>query len=201
MFVMELTSASKYLKAKNKKTGSTFLLRPFTACSMAENLSITGSLARQPGSVLIEYLVEGALDRISWSRTSSNTGRCHELWRQTCFEVFFSSKDEEAYWEVNLCRNGCWNVYHFTNYRTGMREERAIGQPLLRFVTDGDFLSLTCVLELHGLIDDSSDLEIGVSSVIQATDGSTSYWAIDHQGSVPDFHKRSSFCLGLPAME
>jgi hypothetical protein len=197
---MGLQALNKHLKAKNKKTGTAFLLRPFTACSMAENLSITGSLVRQPGSVLIDYQMEGALDRISWSKTSSVTGRCHELWRQTCFELFFSIKDEAAYWEVNLCRNDCWNVYHFTNYRTGMREERAIGQPVFRFVTDGDLLSLTCVLELNGLIDDLSDLEVGVSSVIQAADGSTSYWAIEHQGLVPDFHNRPSFCLGLPGI-
>ncbi len=193
-------STSKYLKAKNKKIGTPFLLRPFTTCTMAENLSITGSLARRPGSVQIEYQVEGALDRIRWPGPSNTTGRCHGLWRHTCFELFFSIKNKDAYWEVNLCQNDCWNVYHFTQYRTGMREEKSIGQPLFRFVTGGDFLSLTCTLELNGLIDDSSDLEVGVSSVIQATDGGTSYWAIDHQGLVPDFHYRPSFCLGLPAM-
>ena len=177
-----------------------FHLRSFTTCSIAENLSISGSLTRQPGTLLVEYQVEGALDRICWPSTSGTSGRCHELWRQTCFEFFFSIKDDAAYWEVNLCLNDCWNVYHFSNYRSGMRQEESIDPPLCRVVVDGNLLSFTCALKIDNLIDDSSGVEVGISSVIQATDGSTSYWAIDHCDSKPDFHNRSSFCLNLPKL-
>ena len=196
--MLPLLVRSIVLKWRRSKKAKTFFhLRPFTTCSLAKDLSISGSLTRQPGTVLVKYQVEGALHRVNWPRTSGITGRCHELWRQTCFELFFAIKGEAAYWEVNLGLNDCWNIYHFSDYRNGMRQEESIAPPLCRVVVDGNLLSLTCALKFNNVIDDSSDLVVGVSSVIQATDGSTSYWAIDHCDLKPDFHNRSSFCLNL----
>lgn len=149
----------------------------------------------------IEYKLEGALDYINLPRTSQVPMRCHELWRQTCFELFFGIKGDPSYWEVNLSPSGCWNVYHLTDYRTGMREEKSLGQPTFRVVSDGEFWSLFCTIDLKGFIDDCSDLEVGVCAVLQTTDGSISYWAIDHPGTVPDFHNRGSFCVQLPGAE
>ncbi len=63
-----------------------------------------------------------------------------------------------------------------------------------------DFLSLKCTVYLNGIVADSSDLEVGVSCVIESTDGTTSYWAIIHQGTEPDFHNRSSFLVVMPGL-
>ena len=161
---------------------------------------ISGYVTRRSGAVQITYIVEGALNGISWPTATLIKGRCHELWRQTCFELFLAIKDNSAYWEVNLSPNDCWNVYHFTDYRTEMREERAVNQPFCRIVKERELFSLSCNIDLNSLIDDSSDLEVGISSVIEATDGSTSYWAIDHHGTEPDFHKRASFGMVLPGV-
>jgi hypothetical protein len=190
-----------YLTNHEKQAGTNFQLHPFIAGPMTENLSISGSLARRSGVVQIEYKVEGALDLVNWPTTSQVKGRCHELWRQSCFELFFAIKGDSSYWEVNLSPNDCWNVYYFTDYRAGMREEKFVGQPVCRVAADGDLLSLTCTLEIKGFIDDCSDLEVGVSSVLQTTDGSASYWAIDHCGKEPDFHNRSSFSVALPGAD
>ncbi|MCP4338325.1 MAG: DOMON-like domain-containing protein [Desulfobulbaceae bacterium] len=178
-----------------------FQLHPFTAGASTANLDVYGYLVRRSGAVQIDYMVKGALDRISWPRITQATERCHELWRQTCFELFLGIKDNAAYWEVNLSPSGLWNVYCFSDYRTGMREEKAIAQPVCHIATDGDLLSLNCTIDFNGLIDDCSDLEVGVSSVLQTIDGSNSYWAIDHYGRKPDFHNRSSFSVVLPGAE
>jgi hypothetical protein len=190
-----------YPTTHEEQAGVHFQLRPFTVGPMTENLSISGYLARKSGVVEIEYRVEGALELVSWPGTSQVKGRCHELWRQSCFELFFGIKGDIAYWEVNLSPNDCWNMYFFTDHRTGMREEKAIDQPVCHVATDGDLLSLSCTLDFNGLIDDCSDLEVGVSSVLQTTDGSASYWAIDHCGKEPDFHNRSSFFVVLAGVE
>ena len=156
---------------------------------------------------MVEYRIAGALDIIRWPRTLPTAGRCHELWRQTCFELFFGMKGTPAYWEVNWVPCGawgregtCWNVYHFAGYRSQMREEEVIGAPVCRVMQDPGFLSFPCTIHCAGLLDDSSDLHIGVSSVIEATDGSLSYWAVDHHGAEPDFHNRSSFSMLLPGV-
>lgn len=181
--------------------GTRFQLRPFAAGVTTEHLHLYGCLARRSGAIQIEYQMKGALDRICWQSISQAKERCHELWRHTCFELFFGIKGDSTYWEVNLSPSGCWNVYYFTDYRTGMREERAVGQPVCHVVRDGDFLSLICILDFNGLIDDCFDLEVGISSVLQTVAGTTSYWALDHHGREPDFHNRKGFSVVLPGAE
>lgn len=181
--------------AKSSEIGSGvhFCLRPFTSGPLVERLSLSGFIAITAGTLLIEYKIQGALERINRPSISPVAGRCHELWRHTCFELFLGIQGETAYWEVNLSPSGCWNIYHFDDYRTGMREESTIGPPLCRIISDIDSLSLSCSLEYNSIIDNASSIEIGVSSVVEAIDGRTSYWAIEHHGTEPDFHDRRSF--------
>jgi hypothetical protein len=40
-------------------------------------------------------------------------------------------------------------------------------------------------------------LQLGLSAVIEAADGSKSYWALAHCATQPDFHLRQSFTLTL----
>jgi hypothetical protein len=183
-----------------QRSGTHFRLRPFISGSLAKKLSISGSLVRTAGSLLIEYKVRGWLEGIKWPSNSSVACRRHRLWRHTCFEFFCGIQGETGYWEVNLCPSGCWNVYRFDGYRSGMREEGAVGPPTCRVAAARDLLSLACTVNFNGIIEDSSTLELGLGSVIEATDGSTGYWAIDHPGAEPDFHDRRGFVLVLPGV-
>jgi hypothetical protein len=167
---------------------------------MSENLSISGSVARLSGALCAAYQVQGALDCVDWRGPSPVAGRCDALWRQTCFELFFGVQGDSAYWEVNLGPNGCWNMYRFTDYRVGMREEVVVDQPVVDVVEDGDLFSLRCIIDCKAILVDSVDLELAVSCVIQDTRGSISYWAIHHHGPAPDFHNRKSFSMVLPGI-
>jgi len=178
-----------------------FQLRPFVSGSIGEELTLSGFIARTAGTLQIECNVQGSLEQIRWPSVSSVSGRCHELWRHSCFEFFFAIKGEPAYWEVNLCPSDCWNVYRFDDYRTGMHEEGAVAQPHFYVVADTDILSLTCALDVNGIIDDSAELEVGLSCVVEGADGSLGYWAIEHFDTAPDFHNRRSFLVLLPAIK
>lgn len=94
-----------------------------------------------------------------------------------------------------------WNVYRFDDYRVGMLEDFSVDRPLYKVAEDSDCLSLSCSLPLNGIIDESSELEAGVSCVIETTDGNTHYFAIEHPGPKPDYHSRCSFILILPDLE
>ncbi|MGB3210921.1 MAG: DOMON-like domain-containing protein [Desulforhopalus sp.] len=191
-----------HLLEKAKLSGRYFQLRPFTSTvPLVEKLSLAGSLARAEGRLTIEYVLQGPMAGIHRAEMSSASSRCDALWRHTCFEFFFARKDESSYWEVNVNLSGCWNVYRFDDYRTGMREEQTVVQPLCRIVTENNLLSLICTMDLIGIVDDSSELEVGISSVIEASDGSISYWALEHYGQNPDFHDRRSFGVLLPGLK
>lgn len=175
-----------------------FRLRPYTALSVAEGLTISGTLGRQHGKILIEYRVEGQLDHIGWPAPCSVISRCQHLWRKTCFEFFLGIPGDPAYWEVNLDPNGCWNVYHFTGYRQGMREEEAADRPFCAAVMDTTMFSLSGWIDIHRFVVDKAGLEVAVAAVILDRAGVAGYWAIDHLGKGPDFHNRRSFLVDLP---
>ncbi len=177
---------------------TTFQLRPCTPGELTETLAVSGYLARKADTLMVKYRVHGTLKNIKHPAALPFSPRLHELWRHTCFELFIGSKGESGYLEVNVSPSGAWNVYHFSDYRKGMREDRSVGQPLFRVATGDDFLSLSCSISLNTVIDDAATIEVGVSSVIETVDGALSYWAVVHPGSEPDFHDRRTFLITLP---
>jgi hypothetical protein len=177
-----------------------FQLQPFVSVADCQSLQLSGSIDRLPGILAIEYRLIGDLPSIIWPVSSSNILRRHELWRQTCFELFFGAIGESGYWEVNLAPNGCWNLYHFNEYRQGMLEDTAIKDLPSRAVKDGDTFSLSCRVDMHKLIPDCKAIEVGVAGIVLNRTGETAYWAIDHLKNIPDFHIRQSFRIVLPGM-
>jgi hypothetical protein len=176
-----------------------FQLRPFAPAPLIEKLFVSGSLNRAADTLLIRFTLCGTLQNIKRPAALADAGRCHELWRHTCFELFFGVKGYPGYWEVNYCLSGRWNVYRFDGYRIGMREDTAVGCPLCNVTEGPDCLSLSCSLSLNGILDDLCELEAGVAVVIEIIDDSLHYFAIEHPESQPDFHNRNSFLINMLA--
>ena len=55
---------------------------------------------------------------------------------------------------------------------------------------------LVLVASVSGLPE--GEWQVGLSAVIEAKDGSRSYWALAHPPGKPDFHHRDCFALRLP---
>ena len=174
-----------------------FQLRPFSPGSAPQGLQIAGSVDRRPGTLLITYIMAGDLERIVLPGPALAVSRRHELWRRTCFEVFFGIPGQTSYWEGNFSPTGDWNIYRFTDYRQGMAEEEGPDRPLCRAVADKSRLELSCSMDIHDLCPDVEVLTAGIACVVMETSGRLSYWAVDHCGARPDFHDRRSFLLQL----
>ena len=176
-----------------------FKLRAFLSMGDSRGLTLGGSLQRLPGMLCIEYRLEGHLQTVVLPAFSSAYSRRHELWRQTCFELFFGIPGESQYWEVNLGPDGCWNFYHFTGYRQGM-EEAAVEEFTFRVLRERNTFSLSCRIDVRKLVPDCKRLEVGVAATVLNSAGTMAHWAIDHFESVPDFHGRQSFLMVLPGV-
>lgn len=150
---------------------------------------MTVTLARRGRSLGLRFTVQGRPDEVTWPEPRA-PGRADDLWRHTCFEAFVQSHD--GYVEFNLSPTGQWASYRFDGPRMGMRNaaQRATPPQMHRTV---DQASLDARLELP---DDVRRL--GLSAVIEATDGSFSWWALAHPSDKPDFHHPDSFVLELP---
>jgi hypothetical protein len=124
--------------------------------------------------------------------------RQDRLWEETCIEFFLGTADPGEYWEFNLSPAGHWNVYRFTRYREGMREEPAIASLPFDVRRDPEALILTAEFGIGKIVPEGKDLAATVAAVIKAIDGGKSHWAFVHPASRPDFHRREGFALTIP---
>lgn len=118
-----------------------------------------------------------------------------ELWRHTCFEAFISVADTPFYYELNLAPSSQWAFYRFGSYRNDMSVV-ALSRPPEIAVRRSEYrLDLDATLRFDELpeLRGAPPLRLALAAVIEADDGSLSYWALKHPRGKPDFHKGVGF--------
>lgn len=161
-------------------------------------MTIGGTIARRANALTLRYEVRGDLSKVSIPAAAETPRRKDRLWEETCLELFLGTADSGEYWELNLSPSGNWNVYRFTRYREGMREETAIPSLPFDVRRDPEALLLTVELCIGRIVPAGKDIAVAVAAVIGTTDGGKSHWALVHPSSRPDFHRRDGFALILP---
>lgn len=121
-----------------------------------------------------------------------------QLWRHTCFEAFIAVEGQPAYHEFNFAPSGEWAVFAFRGYRDGGPLANEMMRPHIAVYSAGDRLELDALvrLELLSAIHPRASLRIGLSAIIETSDG-LSYWALRHRADKPDFHDADGFALLL----
>lgn len=147
-------------------------------------------------SLALRYVVHGDIARLvvpGWISRS----RADELWKTTCLEAFVAD-GKGGYHEFNLSPSGQWAAYGFTGYREGMTPHAGVELRDLERSVEDDRLILSAVLDLDRLGLPAGDAwRIGLSAVIEETDGAKSYWALAHAPGKPDFHHPDAFAYDL----
>jgi hypothetical protein len=172
-----------------------FSLIPF-ALNTAPAIEITGFIERQNNRLAIEYRLE-RLSQIVIPRNNATPTRQHDLWEHTCFEFFLGLKNSTKYWEFNLSPTKHWNVFYFPNYRQDVAEEIAFDILPFQVLLKNDSLLLNLEVNLDRIISSKSDLEVGITTVVEDQKRLLSYWALTHRTKEADFHHRDSFTIKL----
>lgn len=170
-----------------------FNLHPFPGQDSG-GINIQGGIKRTDQTIMLSFLLQGNLSDLILPATAKRK-RCDNLWQSTCLEMFWAEEGGKNYWELNLAPNGAWNVYAFTDYRTGMCQEDRIAEPLVKINRTAESFSLTAKLEISSLHADNAPLRVGVSGVLKHRDSRLSYWALAHPAEKPDFHAPQTFLL------
>ncbi len=119
--------------------------------------------------------------------------RTDGLWRTTCFEAFVMGGSGPGYVELNFSPSGAWAAYRFDAYREGMAPLDTPAPGIAR-TADG----IVATFDPAAL--PPLPWRIGLSAVIEETDGTRSFWAMAHPGGMADFHARACFALDVPAI-
>jgi len=180
-------------------SGQDFSLKPFSPLSPPLDIKLTGNLARGPRRLAIRYELCGPLAPLLIPPAADIPRRRHGLWEETCFDIFLGVKGARRYWEFNLSPAGHWNVYRFTGYRQGMVQETAFASLPISLRHQPDSLRLFLEPEIERIVAADQPLKIGLGAVIRFREQGLTYWALTHPGPRPDFHRRDSFLIHLPA--
>jgi hypothetical protein len=164
---------------------------PASPCAALRGIEASVTRAAE-GSLQLTYRLEGDLDRVRIPPAGAPR-IAERLWQHTCCELFIAPAAGGAYHEFNFSPSGEWAAYRFEHYRHGMALLETLAAPRIRVQRGAG------VLELHARISlpVPSHALLGLSAVIEETDGTLSYWALRHAPGKPDFHHRDAFALEL----
>lgn len=140
----------------------------------------------------ITFAIEGATERLALPQPAKPY-RTDELWRTTCLE-FFVATGPESYLEFNFSPSSQWAEYRFDNYRAGMQALPVDEPPVILVSDEGDCLIVPVIIEWPNMAVGA----VGLTAVIEETDGTKSYWALAHAPGAPDFHNRDCWIATLP---
>jgi len=149
------------------------------------------------GALHLSYELTGDLARICIP-ASQPPAAVDGLWEHTCFEVFVAAEGQAGYHEFNFSPSGQWAAYAFSDYR--VRSPWTASQtPAISFTQTSGHLLLDAVIAAADLPRNiaGKPLQLGLTAVIEANDGSRSYWALHHPEPRPDFHHRAGFILSF----
>jgi hypothetical protein len=176
------------------------LCHPNTPCPALTGIDVSVAV-QADGSLRLDYRLSGRLAALTIPPEQTPTA-ADDLWQHTCCEAFVARPGSPAYREFNLSPSRQWAAYRFSDYR--QRSDWAVpAAPRIAVTQEDGQLHLHAVLPATLLPEHQPGalqqpaLQLALSCVIAAADGSRSYWALAHPPGQPDFHQRSNFTLNL----
>ena len=154
--------------------------------------SITVHTERTGQRLWLRYHVECELNALVAPGPAAPV-RCDGLWQSTCFEAFLG---DASYAEFNFSPSSQWAAYRFDSYRENMTVLDLAADPEIGLDASEGHFALEVTIPLDGL-----GQKLALSAVIEATDGTKSYWAIAHPPGKPDFHAPACFAATLAPPE
>ena len=137
-------------------------------------------------AAVLTYRISGAMPLLP---SPAAAERADDLWRHTCFELFVRTGGE-GYYEFNFSPSSQWAAYRFAGYRSG-RVDLPLAPPRIERLADG----LRVTVDLSAL--PRGAWRGSLAAVIEAQDGTMSYWALAHPPGKADFHDPLGFALAI----
>jgi hypothetical protein len=156
------------------------------------------------GGLVLRYRIDADLERVRVPapRPAAIAG---ELWRHTCCEAFVAVDGRPGYHEFNFSPSSEWMAHGFRAYRAGGPLSDEALAPAITVARGPGALTLAACIPLARLSAEHvrAPLRLGLAAVVEASDGTLSYWALHHPLARPDFHHGEAFALRLepPAAE
>lgn len=154
-------------------------------CEPGPVRAVTASIETTRDGCRARFRIEGAIDRVAVPG-HAGSARNDDLWRATCFEMFWQPVGEEAYREFNLSPSGRWAAYDFDRFRERMRDAPVPSIALACSHSDHE-LELTAAIAA----DLATPAQVALNAVVECRDGTMQYWALGFPPGKPEFHSEA----------
>ncbi|MGB7408422.1 MAG: hypothetical protein WA908_07940 [Pontixanthobacter sp.] len=129
-----------------------------------------------------DFYVNGDLGEIVIPEQKA-PARQDDLWKTTCFEIFWQPHGDSAYREFNLSPSQQWACYDFDDVRRNGRDG-AVEEIGIECNTADGALHLRANIRA----DLSVPADVALNAVIETTDGMLQFWALKFDECAPEFH-------------
>jgi len=159
------------------------------SCKSGPITAVSASIVATNDGCEAEFRFEGGIDEIVLPQ-SVPSARTNDLWKTTCFEIFWQPLDGKGYREFNLSPSGRWAAYDFDAYREGMRDAPvdaiAISTAQGSVNGVGEF-----VLKVAIAADLPDPAQVALNAIVEHRDGHMQYWALAFDDGKAEFHSET----------
>ncbi|MHA6333591.1 DOMON domain-containing protein [Qipengyuania sp. CAU 1752] len=118
--------------------------------------------------------------------------RTDNLWKTTCFEIFWQPVGDSDYREFNLSPSSRWAAYDFDDFRENARDA-PVDAVAIASEHDGDKLTLKADI----LAELPLPAQVALNAIIEDEAGNIQYWALAFAAGKPEFHSEACRTLTL----
>ncbi|MEO1489517.1 MAG: hypothetical protein AAFR88_08810 [Pseudomonadota bacterium] len=150
---------------------------------------MTASITPTPSGCEAEFRLDGRISAIRLPEASPSV-RTDNLWKTTCFEIFWQPIGQPGYVEYNLSPSARWASYDFDAFREGMRDAPvdAIAISCTHHESDG---AGELVLKASIAADLPSPAQVALNAIVEHADGGLQFWALAFPPGPPEFHSEA----------
>ncbi|MGE3770824.1 MAG: DOMON-like domain-containing protein [Bdellovibrionales bacterium] len=166
-----------------------YTLTPFpgTSCAAVKSLQVNAERP-EPRLLRLTYTLNADMAGLRIPAPAPGVPTL-DLWKHTCFEMFYCLLGEDEYHEFNFAPSGAWDHYQFGDYRMRLPNAPKT-KPVMRIAKQtADTLEMVVDVPLET----REPVDANLAAVIESTDGTLTYWALDHQDDEPNFHNQACF--------
>jgi hypothetical protein len=124
-----------------------------------------------------------------------SSSRQDNLWKTTCFEIFWQPDGGSYYREFNLSPSSQWACYDFDDFRRNSRDAPVEAMAIACAHSDGALmLSADIASELP------LPSRVALNAVVEDKLGNIQFWALAFQDGKPEFHSTTCRAVHLDRM-
>ena len=154
-------------------------------CDLGPIRAVTAAIAATPLGCEAEFQLHGHVPAIILPPHSAPERR-DNLWKTTCFEIFWQPLGGTHYREFNLSPSGRWAAYDFDSFREGMRDAPV---EAIAIACSHDESSL--VLKASIAADLPTPAQVALNAIVEHPGGAMQFWALAFAPGRPEFHSEA----------